>query len=136
MKFIHFNRTRLSFKAKLLQRNGTQFSLLANLDISPTMTDLFRESHVCFSRKHFMKSIHLQKNVISFQSNASTEKKNTVLIQTILWHITNNIGSFQGNTCAFVTKAFHEIIQSKASTENRNTVLILKILWDITNSGL
>ena len=79
-----------------------------------------------------MKILCFQMNMIICQSKASTEKRNTVFTITILWHIANNNFPFQSNTCAFLTKAFHELLsfqknliifQSKASTEKIKTVL-------------
>ena len=104
-----FKRTWLPFKVKILQRKGRQFSLLTNFSISQTTAYLFWETHVRFSQKHFMKFNHFQKNVIIFQSKASTETRNSLLILTILWHIANRFISFQSITCTFLTKAFHEI---------------------------
>ena len=98
---------------------------------------------MCVSHKIISWNSFALKERDYLSNKASTEKWTLFLVMSNLWHITNNVFSFQRNTCAFLTKPFHEIhtllknvviFQSKVSTETKNTVLILKILWHITNN--
>ena len=85
---------------------------------------------------------HIQKNVIIFLSKVSTETSNTVLILTILWHITNNIFSFQRNTCvshksiswnSFTFKWTWLSFKEKLLHRKGTLFSLLTILWHITN---
>ena len=82
--------------------------------------------------KAFHEIIHFQKNEIIFQSKASTEKMNTVLILTIL-DISQTIASkIRVTHVRFSQKYFMKLLSfqkneffflSKSSTEKRKTVL-------------
>ena len=82
--------------------------------------------------------------MIIFQSKASTEKRNTVFTSNYTLKYPKHGLSFQRNTCAFLTKAFHEILtlskegvifQSKVSTEKRNPVLTTKNTFTYPNQN-
>ena len=97
-----------------------------------------------FSQKHFMKFFCFQKNVIIFQRKVSTETKNTFLILTILWHITNNVFSFQRNTCvsqksiswnSFTFKWTWLSFKVKLLQRKGTLFSLLPILWYIPNRG-
>ena len=82
-----------------------------------------------------MKILPFQKNVITFKSKASTEKRKTGLTANNSFDIPKNDFSFLSKTCVFLTKNFFDfleflpfqknaiIFQSRLSTEKDNTVL-------------
>ena len=95
---------------KLLQRKETQFSLLKVLWHIETMASYYRVTHVRFSQKHFMKLYTLKWTWLSFQVKLLQRKGTLFSLLTKLWYIPNRHFSFWSNTCAFLTKAFHEIL--------------------------
>ena len=83
-EIIHFQKNEIIFQSKASTEKWKTVLILTILEISQTMASNFRETHVHFSQKHFMKYLCFQKTVIFFQSKASTEKRNTVLAIEIL----------------------------------------------------
>ena len=110
MKFYCFQKNVIIFQSKA--STETRITVLAFFKsvTYPIKRLIYSEKGRCISPKIISWNSYLQKNMIIFQSKFTTQTRNTVLIRTILWHITNHVFSFQRNTCVFLTKAFHEIL--------------------------
>ena len=123
---------RLSFKVDFLQRKRTLFSLLTLL-WHITNNDLSFHSNICvFLTKAFQEIHTFQRTWLSFKVILLQGKETLFSLLTIPSYIANNVFTFLRNTCAFLTKAFLDILtfqknviifQIRVSTEKDNTVL-------------
>ena len=120
------------FQTKLIQRQ--EHSSHSNNSVTYHWQRLLiSEKHMCVSHKTISRnSFTFKWTWLSLQINFLQRKRTLFLVLSCLWHITNNGLFFQRKTCAFVTKAYHEIhtllkecdyISKQISTEKRNTDL-------------
>ena len=77
----------------------------------PNQIFLFSEECICVSHKSISwNSYPLKRTWLSFKVNLLHRKGTLLKLLNILCHIPNNGLTFQRNTCAFLTRAFHEIL--------------------------
>ena len=133
LKFLPFKRMWLSFKLEFLQRKRTLFSLLTIIwHIANNGLSFQSKTCVFLKKAFFWNSYSFKRTCLSFKVDFLPRKRTLFSLLTILWHIPNIGFSIQRNTCAFLTKASHEIhtlskepdyLKSKASAEKTFTFL-------------
>ena len=133
LKFLPF-RIEVSILQCKTSREKMNTSLTLNITVTyPKQGVLIWELHMSFSHKSITwNSYPFKTTWLSFKKKLLERKWTLLSIWKELWHILNLGFSFQNNTCAFVTKAFHEIFtlsndviifQCNVSTQKMNTVV-------------